>query len=149
MFNNEYWDHLPWTLETVFVIVLANHIQRLLFSFYSALFTAVTYIQYLINCNYALSFFQDEKLKKLVELNGSDDWKLIASLLTVSSGSVGTHMHAHTIYTKMFCSIGMIIKALVLWPARIVQMCSVSTDGRRCWTQNWSKGLGLKRRTRG
>lgn len=31
--------------------------------------------------------FQDEKLKKLVELHGSEDWKLIASLLSVSSSS--------------------------------------------------------------
>lgn len=38
-------------------------------------------------------FFQDEKLKKLVEVHGSEDWKLIASLLTVSSRSAGTHMH--------------------------------------------------------
>lgn len=29
-------------------------------------------------------FTQDEKLKKLAELHGSEDWKLIASLLTVS-----------------------------------------------------------------
>ena len=40
---------------------------------------------------YAFSFFQDEKLKKLVELHGSEDWKLIASLLSVSSRPVHTH----------------------------------------------------------
>lgn len=34
--------------------------------------------------NHILSFIQDEKLKKLVELHGSEDWKLIASLLAVS-----------------------------------------------------------------
>lgn len=43
----------------------------------------------------AILSFQDEKLKKLVELHGSEDWKLIASLLTVSNTSVGSHMHAH------------------------------------------------------
>ncbi len=41
---------------------------------------------------YAFSFFQDEKLKKLVELHGSEDWKVIASLLTVSSRSMRTHV---------------------------------------------------------
>lgn len=81
---------------------------------------------------HVFSFFQDEKLKKLVELNGSEDWKLIASLLTVSSRSVGTHVHAHTVFTKISHSIRMIINALSLGPTRIVQMCSVSTDGRRC-----------------
>lgn len=49
-----------------------------------------------------LFFFQDEKLKKLVELHGSEDWKLIASLLTVSHRSVGTHVHAHMVNTKAY-----------------------------------------------
>lgn len=32
-------------------------------------------------------FFQDEKLKKLVEHHGAEDWKVIANLLSVSSDS--------------------------------------------------------------
>lgn len=34
---------------------------------------------------HSFSFIQDEKLKKLVELHGSEDWKLVASLLSVST----------------------------------------------------------------
>lgn len=48
-------------------------------------------------------------MKKLVELHGSEDWKLIASLLTVRRRPVLTHActNAHT-YTKISHSIRMI-----------------------------------------
>lgn len=44
---------------------------------------ALTFVR-LLGMKFMSDFLQDEKLKKLVELHGSEDWKVIASLLSVS-----------------------------------------------------------------
>lgn len=46
-----------------------------------------------------LSLFQDENLKKLVELNGSEDWKRIANLIPVS---IVVSVLQAQIYTDMY-----------------------------------------------
>lgn len=93
---------------------------------------------------------QDEKLKKLVELHGSDDWKLIASLLTVISrcSNIKDLTSLKTQFFKMsFCLL--FVLTFCAPTARTAQTCSASTGGRRFSTRSSSKAHGPKRRTKG